>query len=125
MFGFSQPALEPEGLETVALKALQGSVAKWQAIVNGAGHDDGPLNEPLCRAFLKDTDDCTGCPVKKRTGRDSCDGTPYEAWTVAITAEDMAKVAHVQLAFLQSLQPQRHTSVANVASTSSRQLLDL
>lgn len=84
---------------------LEGSIDKWRGIVEGTMRDDGPLNEPLCHAFLKDKDDCTGCPVKRRTGRDCCDGSPYDDWSVAITVEDMAKAAREQLAFLVSLRP--------------------
>ena len=86
--------------------ALRAEIAKWEAIVQGTGRDDGPVNSPLCIAFLKSDDTCFGCPVQKRTGRHSCDGTPYEAWTAALKPEDVKKAAKAELEFLKSLLPQ-------------------
>src|SRR5580693_5421953 len=63
------------------LKALKGSIAKWEAIVAGTGEDLGPDNCPLCQMFLdKDrvSGVCEGCPVKESTKKSNCQGTPYE-----------------------------------------------
>lgn len=57
------------------LKALRGSIAKWRAIVDGTGTDEGPDNCPLCLIFRYD--ECIDCPVAMKTGKDSCEGSPY------------------------------------------------
>jgi len=44
------PETVPMDAETMA--ALKGSIAKWEAIVAGAGKDFGASNCPLCRKFL-------------------------------------------------------------------------
>lgn len=59
-----------------ALTALKDSIAHWERKVAD------PENEPigrkscaLCIQFIEDG--CVGCPVKSRTGRKNCEGTPY------------------------------------------------
>lgn len=32
---------------------------------------------PLCQAYAKGTRDCGGCPVKKKTRLDNCNGSPW------------------------------------------------
>ena len=59
-------------------KALEGSIAKWQAIVDGTGENQGPQNCPLCWMFRDD--ECRGCPVRERSGRHYCYGTPYTSF---------------------------------------------
>lgn len=58
--------------------ALEGSIEKWQDIVDGAGVDDGQRNCPLCSRFYADK--CAGCPVFESTGNIQCVRTPYDAW---------------------------------------------
>lgn len=58
------------------LAALQGSIKKWEKIVEGIGLDCGRRNCPLCQLFP----DCTNCPVAKHTGRVCCLCTPYIDW---------------------------------------------
>jgi hypothetical protein len=60
-------------------KALEGSIKKWEAIVAGTAGDKGDDNCPLCKLFLW-LQDCEGCPVKEKTGRMSCEGSPYDRW---------------------------------------------
>lgn len=60
------------------LKALQGSIRKWKAIVAGNGVDKGIKNCPLCKLFYQDA--CHGCPVRRKSGRANCINTPYENW---------------------------------------------
>lgn len=66
------------------LKALRGSIAKWQRIVAGDGVDEGAENCALCALFIDA--ECVGCPVSKNTGMDGCIGSPYvefeNAWIV-------------------------------------------
>lgn len=55
------------------LKALEGSIVKWEKIVNKKGIDDGEHNCPLCKLFWED--DCIGCLINYE-----CKGTPYDDW---------------------------------------------
>ena len=62
------------------LKALRGSIAKWDAIVDSADEfDNGSINCPLCDLFLGEGD-CLGCPVSEFTGSSGCSLTPYQTW---------------------------------------------
>lgn len=101
-------------MEEKTLTALQGSIAKWEAIVAGTGSDLGTANCPLCRAFYHD-DDCKDCPVMKTTGKWGCRETPYDAFSDHCTAEhdcdsdpdcpDCTRLAQAELDFLRSLLP--------------------
>lgn len=64
------------------LTALRGSIAKWQAIVDGHGVDQSCDNCPLCALFW-DRSSCAGCPVSAKSGEHGCSNTPYEAWSDA------------------------------------------
>lgn len=95
------------------LEALRGSIAKWQAIVDGTGKDRGILNCPLCQLFHSGCRDdgvngCTGCPVRQATGQRGCMGSPYELYYSAQEAgakDAMRKHAVEELAFLKTLLP--------------------
>lgn len=95
------------------LKALHGSIAKWEAIVGGTGGDTGPQNCPLCKLFwIKGPrgglmpNSCLGCPVMQRTGQQGCGGTPYDIYDDnAYDAEELQDIAEEELAFLKSLLP--------------------
>jgi len=75
-------------MDEKTLTALQGSIAKWEAIVNGTGYDEGCDNCPLCKEFANQysqepawaQDGCSGCPVAQKAGNSSCGRTPYSAW---------------------------------------------
>ena len=107
--------------------ALEGSIAKWQAIADGRGTDRGGDNCPLCELFADEFDPaagyeddnagCHGCPVKARTGKQGCIGSPYYSYRrvmnyagmcayfdFATTPAQLA-AARAELAFLQSLLP--------------------
>lgn len=62
----------------MTMEALDGSILKWEKIVDGTGIDDGRDNCPLCQLFWED--DCNGCPVEENTGMTNCIGTPYDNW---------------------------------------------
>ena len=89
------------------LKALKGSIHKWEKIVAGIGDDDGPDNCPLCQLFnTSDVDEleaCNGCPVAEKTGEQYCLRTPYDQYSGAATTSNAKK----ELAFLKSLLPKR------------------
>jgi len=62
-------------MEDEIREALEGSVQKWQNILDGTGIDEGIENCPLCVMFFDQT--CVGCPVRERTAQPYCQGTPY------------------------------------------------
>jgi len=65
--------------------ALQGAIAKWQAIVDGTGVDKAFMNCPLCEIFAAPR--CPDCPVQQATGQPGCVGTPYRSFADAATYE--------------------------------------
>lgn len=95
------------------LRALQGSIRKWEKILLGTGTDLGHNNCPLCKLFHKH--DCKGCPVQEETGQRWCAGTPYEAWSDAqqLVGDKPSRnknklfEARRELDFLRSLLPQK------------------
>jgi hypothetical protein len=111
-------------MDKKTLKALNGSIRKWQAIVKGTGRDYGIDNCPLCKLFYYNGPvaprRCNGCPVRKKTGRPYCWESPYEKWSdlgVYTTIEDIKEperreavrtLAKNELEFLKSLRPKKH-----------------
>lgn len=57
------------------LRALKGSIAKWDLIAHGLKYDFGNINCPLCNLFYHEA--CQGCPVSKLVGSIYCTSTPY------------------------------------------------
>lgn len=109
-------------MDARTLKALKGSIKKWEAIVEGAGADYGADNCPLCVAFLwEDSPDaCAGCPIRGSNRENRyCRNTPYDAWITAhiekeradygsvIHDDDTAIAAVLELEFLRSLLPEK------------------
>lgn len=74
------------------LTALNGSIMKWRRVANGTMKDDGANNCPLCKLFLKASENhtCKGCPVNVDTKREGCLGSPYEVWDAAVHNEEEA-----------------------------------
>lgn len=66
-------------MDEKTLKALKGSIKKWERIVRrtDAG-DKGTDNCPLCTLFYDDN--CAGCPVREFSQVPFCSKTPYEKW---------------------------------------------
>lgn len=62
------------------LNRTNRAIKKWEKIADGTGVDKGQDNCPLCKKFFNYPLYCKGCPVSKKTGRDSCYGTPYDDW---------------------------------------------
>src|SRR5690348_14984499 len=106
-------------MNTKTLKALKGSIRKWERIVAGHGTDEGVDNCPLCKLFYgsDDTDEpyCDGCPIRTITGRAFCLGSPYERWadmfhfgmTRSVVDKDTLVAAQAELDFLKSLLPKK------------------
>jgi hypothetical protein len=102
-------------MDALTLKALRGSIAKWEAIVAGTGDDKGHLNCSLCQIFHTlyrddaDSASCSGCPVFERTGETFCDGTPYgdyiNAFDLGAGPGEIDRLAQAELDFLRSLLP--------------------
>jgi hypothetical protein len=69
-------------------RALRGSIRKWYKIATGRGIDQGPGNCALCLRYRRKTIGAFGderwsscsleCPVLIKTGRENCQGSPYE-----------------------------------------------
>lgn len=62
------------------LKALKGSIKKWEDIRDNGGIDLNSSNCPLCQKFLEKRASCKGCPVAVKTSFDLCRETPYYDW---------------------------------------------
>jgi hypothetical protein len=67
--------------EEEALKALEGSIMKWDAVCRGHGIDHGATNCPLCvyHDYLG-AGNCNTCVVQISTGIAGCQCSPYEKW---------------------------------------------
>lgn len=105
-------------MDDITLTALKGSIAKWDAIAGGTGIDGGIEDCPLCDVFYKKS--CAGCPVRKKTGRSQCVGSPYEAWRMVASepyskasTPERVELAKVEANFLRSLLPCPEVSPLN------------
>lgn len=95
-------------MDAKTLKALKGSIKKWEAIVAGTGIDAGSINCPLCGLFYHN--DCLGCPVSEKTQQELCMGSPYDEYSnlwngECTTDEELRDAAKKELDFLKSLRP--------------------
>lgn len=107
--------IRENAMKSETLKALQGSIQKWQDIVDGKGGDSGITNCPLCDLYNHILQDCKGCPVNKSGCRD----TPHEKWCkhqhiihssrypykIVPGCPDCKRLATAELEFLKSLLP--------------------
>lgn len=96
------------------LEALKASISAWEgklAEENPENIRTGATACPLCRLFYYY--DCRGCPVKEKTGKPLCSGTPYNAasnarldWLLeVVTRKDFQLAAQAEIDFLKSLLP--------------------
>ena len=97
------------------LKALQGSIEKWEKVAAGTEEDKGKFDCPLCHEFLNKN--CEGCPVAENAKDTNCKGTPYEEWDehhlikhgflhrVVPDCPECFRLAKAELDFLKSLLP--------------------
>lgn len=71
-----------------AIKALKGSVRKWEQICDEEIPDEGWSNCPCCQLF--NSGDCktssgATCPIAIYSGaKDNCGKTPYRAWYISL-----------------------------------------
>ena len=87
--------------------ALEKSIAKWERnteIESLAHAKTGWKDCDLCQLFLNA--DCEGCPVKIRSGKAWCRGTPYRRAFGKVSGGDLPgfiKAAKAEVKFLKSL----------------------
>jgi hypothetical protein len=94
------------------LKALKGSIEKWEKIVGCEEQDCGGDNCDLCKAHYLNGK-CRSCPVYLRSGRNYCHETPYDDWfqyaeengTFRVFDKKSSRLALAELDFLKSLLP--------------------
>ncbi len=66
-------------------EALEGSVEKWDDILEGEGEDMSDMNCPLCKLHLQEsTTKCPKCIVCKETGETGCKGIGWHNWQMHI-----------------------------------------
>lgn len=103
------------------LKALKASIAHWRRLATGKRRlferpaaEDCALCAKFCRQLVNQwgriSGTCDGCPVKNRTGRNTCLGTPYKAarnkWLIyGADSPEFKAAAKEELEFLESLLP--------------------
>ena len=101
-------------MNTVTCDALEASIRRWRMNVDAKDPNHAlclPQDCALCEAFPDDL--CTGCPVKNKTGKRGCVGSPYfEAYWALIewktgngSCEKFRATAQEELDFLISLRP--------------------
>ena len=88
--------------------ALAFSIKKWEFMVrhlkNGkrVNYDGSAWTCSLCTLYLnKVSIGCEGCPVREKTGRNFCYGTPFTRWCKSSSLA----TAEAELAFLRGLNP--------------------
>ncbi len=81
--------------------AFEKSLAKWSLILDGLEPDNGIDSCGLCDLFNKD--DCSGCPIRKITGRSYCEGTPYTLYMDSIQENGTDKINLAELNFLKAV----------------------
>lgn len=91
-------------------QAIAAAIDKWKAVValrrgGVVVIDGGPHSCGLCAKFYKKG--CRGCPVREKTGKVECDGSPYEEWRKQPVTERKLSTAIMELQFLESLRPNR------------------
>ena len=101
-------------MDKITLKALRGSIKKWEGIVAGKVVDRGADNCPLCVKFVLKTRTCSGCPVSEKTGAPGCKQSPWERWVCngggfGFTGDTpfRKRLAQAELNFLKKLLPKR------------------
>jgi hypothetical protein len=96
------------------LEALNGSIKKWEMIVEGTEVDKGWFNCSLCKVFCRNAWEvpegelCKGCPVSEKTGVPFCEDTPYQDiddYKGNVGDEGYKEIAQREVNFLKSLLP--------------------
>ncbi len=102
------------------LKALLGSITKWEKIRDNKLQDYGSSNCPLCKLCghgTKEGINCAPCPVYQKTGKHMCSGTPYDTFG-DLNQENHTKrvrqVAQSEVNFLCRLLPKDHEACSKI-----------
>jgi hypothetical protein len=95
-----------EKMDARTLEALKGSIAHWKRVVRAPRQTPvGSRFCQLCAVFNVAVEDrrsaCKGCPVRARTRRAHCLGSPFHAFL----QERNRETAQAELDFLKSLLP--------------------
>jgi hypothetical protein len=101
---------------TEELEGLEGSIVKWARIVeemksgNDYPADNGYYDCPLCQLYhpvnigKQMSEGCSkSCPIKRDTGKDFCDGSPYENWSDSENGGETLENAQAMLDYLLGL----------------------
>ena len=95
------------------LKALKLSIAHWLRLSTGKRRKEEGITADqcaLCKLFFQQHDRCKGCPVRKKTGRIGCSGSPYDlvyANSNNLDSPQFKAAAKLELEFLRSLLPKK------------------
>ena len=83
-------------MDDKTIKALQGSITKWDRIAKGEIRDRGTDNCPLCAVFWgpdgATAERCRGCPVALNTGVTTCNGSPYLDFVASLVKYDHGEI---------------------------------
>jgi hypothetical protein len=92
-------------MDKQTLAALKDSIANWKGISEGKARRECALCAALLNSF------CIGCPVNEKTGRKSCNGTPFYDARVSVGAIAIygwqRAAARREYLFLKSLLPKK------------------
>ena len=72
--------LNKDVMDKKILKALKGSIKKWEDISSGTGVDKAAGNCPLCQLCGEFEEGCYNCLVYIKVDRIHCEATPYIEW---------------------------------------------
>lgn len=90
---------------TTQKEALDISIEKWMQIVDRLNkellvhQEGGGATCGLCMLYCFDFRNCSMCPVKIKTGKAGCVGSPYENWI----DDESLESAEAELEFLLNL----------------------
>lgn len=98
-------------MDPKTLHALRASIAHWKENEQVTDIDDaktGARHCALCVLFFDFPNDCKGCPVKEKTGKNNCRDTPYYQTVDSKNDSDLEAfrlAAKAEREFLESLLP--------------------
>lgn len=101
-------------MDKETLEALKGSIAHWERVVADPKKTRVGASEcPLCEMFNLFTQTaktaCAGCPVRAKSKRAWCRGTPFIEFTAVPPNRRTKRAAKAELSFLRSLLPTEDT----------------
>jgi hypothetical protein len=112
-------------MDEATLRQLNGSIDKWQRIVDGVERDRGAGNCPLCDMFNTSLGGgCGVCPVNIASGDRMCGNTPWTDWREHqyghkgapywnVKCNECLRLAENELEFLKSLLPQPQFNIGD------------